>query len=239
MTSVLEADARLLQPDSPLAPMDIHLSGFRPMKHMPAQQMEARHFCRQVDADFAQCALFDGNTREANLDGIGYIISARLFETLPAGQCAFRHAPDDGIPSGSLLAPGIPEAVGRGLIRLRMNSYGKTWHVWDTGAEARPGDRLPPGAAHLAWSFNRDGEADPSMLAARDRRTGIETAARREQRKQPVGQAMPRAGVDASKGRFGRETRGVPGVHEAGSRAPRVPDRAAPRSRHARRSADA
>lgn len=44
--------------------------------------MEAHHFCRQVNQDFAQCILFDGNSENANLNGIEYIVSEKLFETL-------------------------------------------------------------------------------------------------------------------------------------------------------------
>ena len=82
-TSVLEAGARLLQRTSPLGPMDIHLVGFHPMKDDPEHQMEAHHFCHQVNEDFAQCVLFDGDSKGANLNGIEYIISEKLFEGLP------------------------------------------------------------------------------------------------------------------------------------------------------------
>ncbi len=37
--------------------------------------MEAHHYCRVVNDDLLQCVLFDGNTRDANLIGIEYIIS--------------------------------------------------------------------------------------------------------------------------------------------------------------------
>src|SRR5437868_1062113 len=78
-TRGLEAGAKLLQNNGPLAPMDIYLNGFHPMKDAPEEQMEAHHFCRQVNQDFAQCALFDGKDHDANLTGIEYIISEKLF----------------------------------------------------------------------------------------------------------------------------------------------------------------
>ena len=61
-TDVLKTGAKALQRDSPLDPMDVYLLGFHPMKEAPQHQVEAHHFCRQVNEDFAQCALFDGNT---------------------------------------------------------------------------------------------------------------------------------------------------------------------------------
>lgn len=48
--------------------------------------MEAHHFFHQVNEDFAQCVLFDDNSKSANLNGIEYIISEKLFATLPEGE---------------------------------------------------------------------------------------------------------------------------------------------------------
>ncbi|MFP5407466.1 MAG: DUF1264 domain-containing protein, partial [Gammaproteobacteria bacterium] len=131
-TQVLEFGARLLQGNSPLAPMDIHLVGFHPMKDHPEQQMEAHHYCHQVNEDFAQCVLFDGNSKTANLTGIEYIVSERLFASLPEGERKFWHPHNGEILSGQLVAPGIPEAAEKALMKGKMNSYGKMWHVWNT-----------------------------------------------------------------------------------------------------------
>ena len=81
-TKMLEAGARLLQSNDPLQEFDIYLVGFHSMKDHPENQMEAHHYCHQVNEDFTQCALFDGNTKDANLNGIEYIISEKLFATL-------------------------------------------------------------------------------------------------------------------------------------------------------------
>lgn len=85
-TQALELGAKVLQTDDPLEGMDVYLVGFHPMKEDPMHQMEAHHFCRQVNADFMQCALFDGNTADANLNGVEYIISEKLFESLPEDE---------------------------------------------------------------------------------------------------------------------------------------------------------
>src|SRR5690242_3123599 len=68
-TRVLEAGAKLLQSKAPLKRFDVYLVGFHPMKESPNDQMEAHHYCHQINEDFAQCALFDGNTKDANLNG--------------------------------------------------------------------------------------------------------------------------------------------------------------------------
>ena len=111
--------------------------------------------------DFAQCVLFDGSGRTARLNGISYIVSEKLFDTPPAAERAYAE-----MLSGQLVAPSIPAIAEQELMRGKMNSYGKTWHVWNTGAADRPADALPMGPPILAWSFNRDGEARPGQQPA-------------------------------------------------------------------------
>jgi hypothetical protein len=216
-TRTLEAGAKLLQNNGPLAPMDIYLDGFHPMKDDPEHQMEAHHFCRQVNQDFAQCALFDGKDRNANLTGIEYIISEKLFQTLPEGEKQFWHPHNGEILSGQLIAPGIPQVAEKQLMKDKLNSYGKTWHLWNTGTPGKPGDALPLGPPMLAWSFSRDGEIQPDLLADRDRRLGTDTAKRRRQRTDLQPLARPQMGVDALKGRYARPTTNIPGVIDKAS----------------------
>jgi hypothetical protein len=212
VTRALEAGALVMQGNAPLHGFDIHLDGFHSMKDHPDQQMEAQHYCHQVNEDMAQCALFDGDTANANLDGIEYIISEKLFNTLPAAERTYWHPHNGEILSGQLLAPGIPEAAEHELMKKKINSYGKTWHVWRTDINGKPGDKLPLGPAMLAWSFGRDGELQPQLQDARDTRTKISTAERRKNRADLQALARPQAGVDDLKGKYGRPTTPIPGV---------------------------
>jgi hypothetical protein len=211
-TRALELGAKALQRKSPLAPMDVYLVGFHPMKDHPEHQMEAHHYCHQVNEDFAQCALFDGNGSEARLNGIEYIVSEKLFETLPEAERRFWHPHNAEILSGQLVAPGIPAAAEKALMKSKMNSYGKTWHVWNTGGAADgAGDRLPLGPPMLAWSFNRDGEAKDALVAQRDRKLSVDTAEKRRQRADLQQLARPQSGVDDLKAAF-PQGRAIPGV---------------------------
>jgi len=212
-TRVLEAGAKALQRSAPLAPMDVYLVGFHPLKDHPEHQMEAHHFCRQVNEDFAQCVLFDGNTAEARLNGIEYIISEKLLERLPVEERRFWHPHNAEILSGQLVAPGIPDAADKALMKSKLNSYGKTWHVWNTGAMGDAGDPLPMGPAMLAWSFNRDGEARPGLVEGRDRRMHIDSDEKRRQRADLQHFAKPQSGVDALRAAF-PGARPIPGVAE-------------------------
>ena len=201
-TRALEAGAKALQRNSPLGPMDIYLVGFHPIKERPEQQMEAHHYCRQVNQDFAQCVLFDGNGRDANLNGIEYIISEALFETLPPQERRFWHPHNAEILSGQLVAPGLPAVAETALMKSKMNSYGKTWHLWSTGAPGQPGDTLPLGPAMLAWSFNRDFEAKPGLIERRDQRLRVDTAQKRRVRAELQALARPQSGVDDLRAAF-------------------------------------
>jgi hypothetical protein len=211
-TKTLEVGAKLLQGNSPVAKMDIYLDGFHPMKDHPDHQMEAHHYCHQMNEDFAQCALFDGNGPKSNLNGIEYIISEKLFNTLPAAEKKYWHPHNGEILSGQLVAPGIPPAAEKALMKDKMNSYGKTWHVWNTGSPDLPADKLPLGEPMLAWSFSRDGEAKPGLVEGRDRRMGVDSKRKRGDRAELQNTAHPQSGVDDLKGSYGRATREIPGV---------------------------
>lgn len=214
-TRALALGAKAMQGNAPVGAMDIHLVGFHPLKAEPGHQMEAHHFCRQVNEDFAQCVLFDGDGVDANLNGIEYIVSEKLFASLPETERSYWHPHNAEILSGQLIAPGIPDVAEKALMKGKMNSYGKTWHVWNTGAFDREPDRLPLGEAMLAWSFNRDGEAKPELVEARDRRLGVSTGRTRERRAELRELARPQYGVDALKGAFERPVRDIPGVVDA------------------------
>lgn len=212
-TRLLEAGSMLLQRRDPLSGFTTYLCGFHPMKDNPLMQVEAHHYCRQVNEDFAECILFDGNGPDARLTGIEYIISEELFKTLPDQERQYWHPHNFEILSGQLVAPGLPGFAEHAFLKLKMNSYGKTWHLWDTGGR-REALGMPCGAAMLAWSFNRDGEVDPELVAARDRRLGIDSWKKRDERQDLQPLAHPQWGVAALRDRFGRETLAVPGVRD-------------------------
>lgn len=210
-TRTLEAGAKVLQRQRPTARLDMHLSGFHPMKDDPAHQMEAHHYCHQVNEDFAQCALFDGQGPDARLNGVEYIISEKLFATLPEAERAFWHPHNGEILSGQLVAPGIPAPAEKALMKQKINSYGKTWHLWNTGPRGQGGDRLPLGPPMLAWSFNRDGELQPQLLQERDRALGVDSERKRRERADLQPLARPQSGVDALRQAF-PQSRDIPGV---------------------------
>lgn len=201
--AALEQGANLLQGTTPLKGFDVYVVGFHPAKDDPQMQMEAHHFCRVVNDDLIQCVLFDGNTREANLIGIEYIVSESLYGTLSEQERAYWHPHNFEILSGQLAAPGLPAAAEKAFMQRLLNSYGKTWHTWHTGRhDGAPGQSLPLGDPMLMWSFNRDGECDPSLERDREVAMGLDAAKSRADRQSFVPETHPQEGVNALRDRF-------------------------------------
>ncbi len=223
-TAALETGANAMQARAPVEQIALYLVGFHPSKADPQMQMESHHYCDQVNEDFAQCALYDGNTEDARLHGVEYIISEKLYATLPADERAYWHPHNFEILSGQLRMPGLPDVAEGEALKSKINSYGKTWHFWKTGVFGGQDDALPLGPPHLAWSFNRDGEAMARLVEGRDERMGLDTAEARRERADWASLARPQGGVDAIAESFPAATGAPAGVSDNGdTRARGVP----------------
>ncbi len=220
-TATLETGASLMQAKAPVEKIAMYLDGFHVSKGDPSMQMEAHHYCNQVNEDFAQCVLFDGNTDQARMMGIEYIIAESLYTTLPDEEKAYWHPHNYEILSGTLRMPGLPDAAEKEALETKINSYGKTWHTWMTGVHGHQSDPLPFGPPLLQWSFNRDGEAMPEMIDARDRRMNLDSAAARRERQDLTGRARPQGGVDAMASSFPNAKAAMAGVRDNGDAATR------------------
>lgn len=148
------------------------------------------------------------------MHGVESIISAKLFDSLPLVERKYWSPHNGEILSGQLVAPGISPVAEHELMKKNMNSYGRTWHVCQSGGIGAPGDPLPLGEPMLAWSFNRDGKAMPGMVDARDKSFGVSTAQKRQERADLRQLAKPKAGVDAMEDKIGWSTRDIAGVAE-------------------------
>jgi hypothetical protein len=213
-TAALESGAAVLQAKAPVGAISMYLVGFHPAKDDPSMQMESHHYCNQVTEDVAQCVLFDGNTASARLHGVEFIISAGRYDELPAEERAYWHPHNYEILSDQLRMPGLPAVAERQALARKIDSYGKTWHFWRAGVHGAQADPLPLGPPHLAWSFNRDGEADEAMVRARDERMGFDGAAERKARAGMAASAHPQSGVSTLAGRFPRAQGAPAGVED-------------------------
>jgi hypothetical protein len=220
-TTTLETGAAALQAKPPVDRISMYLDGFHAAKDDASMQMEAHHYCNQLNEDFAQCVLFDGNTADARLVGIEYIVSEKLYKTLPAQEKAYWHPHNYEILSGTLRMPGLPDAAEKEALKGKINSYGKTWHTWMSGVHGRSSDELPFGPPHLQWSFNHDGEIAPELVQQRDERMNLSTADTRSARADLASLAHAQGGVDALAGRFPNAAGTLPGVTDNGDLAAR------------------
>lgn len=212
-TTVLSQGAAALQSFDPLKPIDVYLDGFHSMKDHPELVTEAHHYCSARNEDLMQCVIYDANTKDANLVGIEYIISESLFDSLPPTEKRYWHPHNYEILSGQLAAPGLPGAAEKAFLKKKVNSYGKTWHLWDTGHWHHPsGSKLPMGDPMLAWSFNADGQAPADVVADRDQRLGVSTQDKRADRADLAPLAHPQSGVDTLKSFFPGSTGAPNGV---------------------------
>jgi len=177
-SKVLEAGAAALQDKPPIAAINAYLDGFHFYNGNPQGHMEAHHYCSIVNEDVTQCVTFDGNQADAKIMGVEYVISAKLFGKLPAEEKALWHSHVHEVKSGQLVAPGIPDVAEKALMEKLIGTYGKTWHTWHTDAD-KP---LPLGVPQLMMGFTADGQVDPALVAARDKRFGIDSAVKRKQR---------------------------------------------------------
>ena len=73
-----------------------------------------------------------------------------------------------------------------------MGTYGKTWRTWQVDHT----DRLPLGIPQLMMGFTADGQANPQMIADRNKGYGISSAEKKRVRAEIAAPPI-HPGVDA------------------------------------------
>lgn len=174
----LETGAQIIQSRPPVDAISAYLDGFHFYNGDKNGQMEAHHYVTVLNEDVMQAVIYDSNTKDARLMGVEYIISERLFKTLPPEEKKLWHSHQYEVKSGSLVAPGLPAVADKALMNKIVNTYGKTWHTWHTDRDKT----LPLGIPALMMGFTAEGQLDPALLADRDRRLDINTQAIKRER---------------------------------------------------------
>lgn len=192
-TKVLGAGAKMLQQKAPLDAVNVYLDGFHFHSGDMSQQIEAHHYCSQLNEDFIQCIIYNGNGKDALLMGVEYVISRKLFEGLPEDEKKLWHSHVYETKSGQLIAPGLPRAAEHALMEKLVSTYGKTWHTWNLHHSDQG---LPLGIPELMMGFTAEGQANPALVQARDKQFGINTeTVRRDREDIPAPSILP--GADA------------------------------------------
>jgi len=189
---LLDTGAAALQSRPPIDAINAYLDGFHFYNGDHNGQMEAHHYVTILNDDVMQAVIYDGNTRDAKLMGVEYIISERLFKTLPPEEKKYWHSHQYEVKSGTLIAPGLPPVAEKALMKRIVNTYGKTWHTWHTDRDKT----LPLGIPALMMGFTADGQMDPRLLTDRDKRFDVDSKKIRESRKDIIAHPVA-AGANA------------------------------------------
>lgn len=122
-----------------------------------------------------QCLIFDSNMPTAKLIGVEYVISEKLFLTLPETERVLWHSHAFEAQNGLIVAPGLPQAVEAGYVQVCFfffvfhvaspnkewaRTYGKNWHFWHL--DRNPD--IPMGAPQLMMAPVRPEDVDLSKL---------------------------------------------------------------------------
>jgi hypothetical protein len=183
-SKILNAGANVLQDRDPVDAMTAYLNGFHFYADDMGRQVEAHHYCTHLTEDFHQCVIFDSAGKDAKLIGVEYIVSERVFKSLPDDEKRLWHSHHYEVKSGELIAPGVPDIAEHALMKDLVSTYGKTWHTWQIDRDKN----LPLGIPQLMMGFTADGQADADMVGDRDRRLDVSTA---DQKKNRADIAMP------------------------------------------------
>ena len=122
--------------------------------------------------------IYDSNRPDAKLIGVEYIVSERVFRSLPEDEKRLWHSHNYEVKSGELIAPGLPQVAEHAFMKDLVTTYGKTWHTWQVDRD----DNLPLGIPQLMMAFVKDGQVNQQMLRDRDTRFDISWVRRREDR---------------------------------------------------------
>ncbi|EMD65099.1 hypothetical protein GGP41_003742 [Bipolaris sorokiniana] len=153
----LETGAGATQNFAPVKRVCAHLNAFHAYADDPKRAaVEANHYCAHLNDEVRQCILYDSPEPGARIIGIEYMISPKLYATLPTSEQTLWHSHVFEVKSGMLIMPrpsGIPEAAWELAENREMEEvvqlYGKIYHLWQTDR----GDKLPLGPPQLMTSY--------------------------------------------------------------------------------------
>jgi hypothetical protein len=188
----------------PMGKAHLHFCGIHMAKNNPKVQFVTQHYCAAhtggKDGDVFQCTLFDGTGANAKLIGVEYLISDEAYRKLPDGEKKYWHAHTYEVLGGGLIAPEMGEKEEGEFMKVVMGLWGKAWHTWPD-----PSSAVPTGEPLLIWSLMGDGQADPKLVAARDKEFGVDTAKLSAKRVKEFGVQPPNVPVPKDMDAVGRQ----------------------------------
>lgn len=134
--------------------------------------------------DVRQCLIYDSPNTNARLIGVEYMVTPRIFRTLPEEERKLWHTHEFEVKSGMLIMPapvGIAAPAWDAAETAEMEDivpiYGKTYHMWQVDR----GDVVPMGPPQLMGSFTSPESVEKArkggleaLLKERDERFGVD-----------------------------------------------------------------
>ncbi|KAI1795807.1 hypothetical protein LXA43DRAFT_970237 [Ganoderma leucocontextum] len=187
-TSAYNVAGEAMMSFKPVNRIHQHLCAFHSYAHDQTRFVRADHFCAQLSEDFDQCVIYDSNKKDARLIGVEYIVSEKIFKSLPPEEKRFWHSHKHEIESGLLqlfpksFVPSVAtDHAEKPAMTELQKTYGKTIHTW--AYDKHPD--LPLGPPTLMLSATSDAQGPPSdMVKKRDEESGQDTAAKKKARKE-------------------------------------------------------
>jgi hypothetical protein len=192
--------------DKFMAPISNHhlfFCGFHTAKKNPKFQVTTMHYCGmrgEGDHEMHQCVLYDSVSPGAKLLGVEYIVSDKIFRSLPDEEKKYWHPHTYEVLSGGLIGPGMAPEDELKFMKVILNTWGKTWHTWPD-----PTTPVPLGEPLLIWSLTGDGQAGKELVAERDKQFGLSTAKVRAERVEAIGYEVPQVSPPESVETIGRQ----------------------------------
>ncbi|KAJ0581561.1 putative Oil body-associated protein [Helianthus annuus] len=91
-SQMLDKGAQMLQSLTPIKQMSQHACTFALYSQDMSRQIETHHFVTRINQDFLQCAVYDSDDSSGRLIGVEYIVSDRIFDTLPPDEQKLWHS---------------------------------------------------------------------------------------------------------------------------------------------------
>ncbi|WWC59325.1 uncharacterized protein I303_101877 [Kwoniella dejecticola CBS 10117] len=172
---------------TPINQIHQHLCGLHIYSHDGNRAVKAHHYCTHLRKDLHQCVIYDSDQANARLIGIEYLVPEEVFISLPEDEKKYWHSHKYEVDSGMLmlgtksLVPNAMTDIAERPSMLELHrTYGKTTHTW---AYDRSPD-LPLGPPQIMMAYTEDSQVDKKLLAERDNEMGVDTAAKKETRRQ-------------------------------------------------------
>jgi hypothetical protein len=132
--------------------------------------------------------------------GIEYIVSDKLFRSLPDEEKKYWHPHTYEVLGGALVAPVMSDQAEMDFMTYLLTTWGKTWHTWPD-----PTTPVPLGEPLLMWSLTGDGQADLELVAERDKQFGVSMAKVQAERVEAIGYEVPQVPPPKSVATIGRQ----------------------------------